>query len=57
MPALLGKSIDTVTKEQLHQAIKDGLDEFKIKEDIWLDRDILEALQRQVDRNLARLKE
>ncbi|CAM4867960.1 unnamed protein product [Rotaria socialis] len=57
MPALLGKSIDTVTKEQLHQAIKDGLDEFKIKEDIWLDRDILKALQRQVDRNLARLKE
>jgi hypothetical protein len=57
MPDLLGKSINTVTKEQLHQAIKDGLDEFKFKEDIWLDRDILEPLQRQVDRTLKRLQE
>ena len=57
MPYLLGKSIDTVTKDQLHKAIKDGLDEFKFKEDTWLNIDILESLQRQVDRSLERLQE
>jgi len=57
MSCLLGKSLDTVTKEQLNSAIKVSLNTFKMEEAMWNDKEMLEVLQRQTDRILKRLKE
>ncbi|UJR17879.1 hypothetical protein I4U23_004778 [Adineta vaga] len=57
LPCLFNAQKNVVTTEELYQAIKDSLNAFKIKEDIWTNVDILEMLQRSTDRELEVLKE
>jgi len=55
MPKLFSKN--TVTQQDLKDAIKDALNSFKIKEETWTDRDALEMLHRQTDRILTELRQ
>jgi hypothetical protein len=54
MPKLFSKN--TITQQDLKDAIKDALNSFKIKEETWTDRDSLEMLHRQTVRILTELR-
>ncbi|CAF1344794.1 unnamed protein product [Adineta steineri] len=57
LPCIFNAQKNVITKEELNQAIKDSLNTFKIKEDVWTNVDILEMLERSTDRALDALKE
>jgi hypothetical protein len=57
MPYIFNAQKNVVTREELYQAIKDSLNTFKIKEDVWTNVDTLEMLKRSTDRELDNLKQ
>ncbi|CAF1481949.1 unnamed protein product [Adineta ricciae] len=57
LPCLFNVHKNTVTSAELQQAIKDSIDTFKIKEDVWINIDTLEMLKRSTVRELYALKQ
>lgn len=57
MPFIFNEQKSVVNQQELNQAIKDALNTFKIKQDVWTNIDTLEMLIRSTDRELAALKE
>ncbi|CAF1421962.1 unnamed protein product [Rotaria sp. Silwood1] len=57
MPCLFNAEKNVVTGEELHQAIKNALNEFKIKEANWTNIETLKMLKRSIDRELDALKQ
>lgn len=57
LPFLFNKQKNVVTRDELNQAIKDALNTFKIKADVWTNVDTLEMLKRSTDRELEALKQ
>ncbi|CAF1451516.1 unnamed protein product [Adineta steineri] len=55
-PYIFNAQKNVITQKGLNQAIKDALNTFKIKEDIWTNVDTLEMLERSIDGALDDLK-
>ena len=56
MPKIFGNLKPTITRNDLINALKDALNMFKIKEEIWTDVDRLELLHQQTTRRLNELR-